>query len=194
MVNLISTSPLEAKVVTGQTVYQSRVIDIEVVSDYGLVRLQLFSRGSDLTETLSEKLNFILPEKGCVQSSDDNTIFWSAPGEWIVATNRDTEEKLAGNLSNKLVKSSSAITVITDSRIVLRLYGPQARQLLSKGSAVDFHHSAFKMGDCVTTKFAQIPMMIAQLNEDEEFLLLTDRSFSVYLHDWLIDAAEEFED
>ena len=194
MVKLTSTSPLEARVVTDKIVYQSRVIDIEVVSDYGLIRLQLFSRGADLTETLSETLKLVLPENGCIQSSDDNTLFWSAPSEWVIATNRDTEEELAKNLSKRLVNSSSAATVITDSRIVLRLYGPLARQLLSKGSAVDFHPSVFKMGNCVTTKFAQIPIMIVQLNEDDEFLLFADRSLAAYLLDWLIDAAEEFED
>jgi sarcosine oxidase subunit gamma len=66
--------------------------------------------------------------------------------------------------------------------------------LLSKGCGLDLHPRSFPAGRCARTRFAQIPVVLDCPDEDSRFDMYAGRSYRQYLHEWLLDAAVEFED
>jgi len=193
MNELISLSDLIPTKSTSNSIFCGTNIHISEVKDYGLIRVQMFNRGTESIDKILTKINIELPSTGQTMFSKQNMTLWSAPGEWIVAVPSGSELVEAERLTKSFADILHAVTIMSDSRVILKLKGPLIRQLLAKGSAVDFHPSVFTFGCCITTKFAQIPVMITQTSEDTDFFLFTDSSYACYLSEWLIDAAAEFE-
>lgn len=194
MDNLIAVSPLAEKreVADQPLVFQHSRLKCEEVKDYGLLRVQVFNRGTEPAEALVKHLPQPLPTAGTMLASDNRLSFWFAPGEWGCAVAAGQETAEAARLNQQLSEQPhfiAAVSTITDSRIVLRISGTSARDLLGVGSGVDFHPSAFKAGQCVTTRFAHIAVLIAQPDNHDSFLLVADRSHGKYLWEWLEDSA-----
>jgi len=199
MASLKPVSPLASLSKMARVPLQGRTICIEEVRDYGLIRLQVFSRGSvpgrgsESTESLSILLGEALPDACQLLPFAKGYAFWTAPGEWIIAVPAGSEIPQSAQCDECLTDVLHAVTIMTDSRLVLRISGAEARQLLAKCSAVDFHPSVFGLGRCVITKFARLPVMITQPTKAEDFMIFVDRSQASYLWEWLEDAAGEFE-
>lgn len=152
-------------------------------TDWGLLRLQIFHRTPGAVDSLAKRLDIRLPAAGETVVENGMRWFWSAPGEWVIAVPADTERDTARALREKLDGLFAVPSVITDSRVVLEISGESARNLLARGSTVDFHPASFGVGQCLSTRFAGVPVMIAQL-EAGIFLLFADRPVAAYLRDW----------
>ncbi|MDB6106635.1 MAG: sarcosine oxidase gamma subunit [Gammaproteobacteria bacterium] len=81
----------------------------------------------------------------------------------------------------------------TDGIGVLGISGPVARDVLMKGCGLDLHPSAFPVGHCARTRFAQMAVIIDHLGEEPSFGLYVARSYLRFLTDWIEDAAVEFQ-
>jgi sarcosine oxidase subunit gamma len=156
-------------------------------TDRGLLRLQTFHRTPDAVGSLSQRLGIRLPAAGETVAEQGMRWFWSAPGEWVITAPAEAERDTARALQEKLDGLFVVLSVMTDSRVVLDISGESARNVLARGSTVDFHPASFGAGQCVNTRFAGVSVMIAQL-EAGSFLLFADRSLGAYLRAWF-DAA-----
>lgn len=76
-------------------------------------------------------------------------------------------------------------------RVIIRIEGPRARQVLAKGTPVDLHASVFPTGQCAVTQMAHVGVHISHPNEDA-FELSVFRGFSESFWEWLTEQAEEF--
>jgi len=70
---------------------------------------------------------------------------------------------------------------------VFRLTGTGARDLLAAGCGIDFRDEKFPVGYCCRTRFAQVAAIIAA-EGPEQFDIYVDRSYEVYLGEWLRDS------
>ena len=159
-------------------------------SDYGLIRLQTFHRKAGQVDNLSMQLGLALPGPGAILASGDLQIFWSAPGEWVIAVPRGSERAALMDLHAKLDGLLAVLSAMTDSRVVLQLGGQQLRTVMARGSSVDFHPASFAEGRCLTTRFAGVPVMLVAL-PGEECLLFADRSVAAYLLDWFEASSQD---
>ncbi|MCD2172386.1 sarcosine oxidase subunit gamma [Rhizobium sp. C4] len=73
-------------------------------------------------------------------------------------------------------------------RVRIRLSGTRATELLSKGTAVDLHDSAFSVGHTATTLFGHISVHLSRTGETE-FELTVLRSFAEALYSELEELA-----
>lgn len=153
-------------------------------TDVGLIRLQTFHRKSGAVEGLSQRLGMLLPGPGEVTAEQGMRLFWSAPGEWIIAVPMGSEQEVVGSLREKLHGLVVVLSVISDSRVMLDITGSAAREVLACGSTVDFHPTQFGVGHCISTRLAGVPVMLACCQSDEMFLLFADRSVAHYLLEW----------
>ena len=185
MAKLLAVSPLRASG-SDVAVIKNDGLLIEEVSGYGLIRLQVFSRGGIEEASLAEQSGLSFPGPGRVASTAHGFIGWAAPYEWILAIAVGADTGQVENLSQGFSGLPSAATVITDSRVLLKLSGTGARRLLAMGSGVDYHPCAFKAGTGVTTKLAGITAMVFQPEEDT-FLVFVDRSHADYFWAWIKD-------
>src|SRR5260370_10299718 len=76
------------------------------------------------------------------------TILWVGPGRWLVVAPQRDGSDLEARLLAGLAGTQGAITDLCNGRAVLRIAGPRGRDLLAKGSSIDFHRRAFPAGSC----------------------------------------------
>ena len=157
----------------------------------GLIRLQTFHRKSGAVANLSRSLGVELPGPGETAADQHRQWFWLAPGEWIVAVHAGTERDVISNLQAKLDGLFVVVSLITDSRVVLDLAGSATRDVLARGSTVDFHPASLGAGRCINTRLAGVPVMLACSSGGESFLLFADRPVGPYLLAWFEAASAE---
>ncbi|MBN7795295.1 sarcosine oxidase subunit gamma [Parahaliea mediterranea] len=150
----------------------------------GLIRLQAFHRRPGAVEELTARLGIEPPGPGSLRSERDRQWFWSAPGEWLIAIPAGTEDAVLGALRAQLDGLFVVLSAITDSQVALDITGEAVREVLARGSTVDFHPASFGAGNCVLTRFAGVPVMLASPGRGEQILLFADRSLARYLLDW----------
>jgi methylglutamate dehydrogenase subunit D len=109
---------------------------------------------------------------------------WAGPDQYFVL------EKPYDELTKKL----SGIASCSDQshgRVIIRIEGPKVRQVLAKGSPVDFHDSEFAIGKSALTQMAHVGVHVTRVGGDA-FELSVFRGFSESFWEWLTEQSEEF--
>jgi len=113
------------------------------------------------------------------------------PGRWIFLHDAADSTSLAATLAAEL-GALAAVTDLSDSRCVLRLWGPQLRAVFAKGLPIDLHPSRFAPGDAATSVIALINVHLWQLDELPCFEIAVPRSLVGSFAAWLRASAGEF--
>jgi sarcosine oxidase subunit gamma len=142
---------------------------------------------------VEKELGFALPLRpNTVTASVDVTAFWLGPNEWLLAVIPYEGTPLAEDLDKALAGLHAAATVLTDSRTVIGVSGPAARDVLAKGCPLDLHPSTFPAGSCAQSLLAKADVLIHLHDDGVRFDLYVQRSYADYLWCWLEDAGAEF--
>jgi sarcosine oxidase, subunit gamma len=120
-------------------------------------------------------------------------VLWLAPDEWLVVAEGEAPDLLA-RLERAVADRRAAVTDLSSSRVIIEIGGAGARDLLAAGCGLDLHPRAFGPGQCAQTLLARVPVILDQLAAAPHFRLLIRRSYTRWLVDWLIDAAEGLDD
>ena len=130
-----------------------------------------------------------IPEKNSsVNSNKDTRILWSAPRSWLILSSK---ENIIDNIKKSCNEKDFAITDISHSRAVIQIKGLQAREVLKKGSPINFNE--FGVNNCVGTVFHGISIVIDSISNDPDtFNILVLRSFGESFYHHITDAALEF--
>lgn len=113
----------------------------------------------------------------------------AGPREWLVVARELESGAVGAQIQNDFADRGAIALDVTDALAVLEVQGASARELLSKGCGLDLHVSAFRVGQCARTRFAQIPVLLLCFETEERFELYAGRSYAQYLYSWLSDAA-----
>jgi methylglutamate dehydrogenase subunit D len=104
------------------------------------------------------------------------------------------EGRLEGVLYRDLKGRLGSIATLSDQshgRIIIRISGPNARQVLAKGTPVDLHKGEFLIGKSAVTQMAHVGVHLTRTGEDA-FELSVFRGFAESFWEWLALQAEEF--
>ena len=127
-------------------------------------------------------------ENSKVASNKETRILWNAPKTWLVISSK---ENIVEIIKEKCDRENFALTDISHSRAVIKIKGLQAKEILKKGSPINFNE--FKQNNCAGTVFHGINIIIDSIdNNPETYHLLTLRSFGESLYHHITDAALEF--
>jgi sarcosine oxidase subunit gamma len=138
-------------------------------------------------------LNFDLPQIPNTAAGAESThALWLGPDEWLIATAPDDAMARAVGLKVALVGLHAAVTDIGDSRTVIRLSGPRAREILAKGCPLDLHPRAFGPGRVAQSLIARAGVVIHQADDAPSYDIYVLASFAAYLWNWLTDAGLEY--
>ncbi|MFH9980807.1 sarcosine oxidase subunit gamma [Streptomyces sp. NPDC017179] len=127
---------------------------------------------------------------GRTAQSGPHTAVWLGPDEWLVLSQGDGPELVAG-LLDALAGDPGAVVDVSANRTTLELSGPSARQVLEKGCVLDLHPRSFGPGRAVATQVGPVPVVLWQTG-DTTYRLFPRSSFADYLARWLIDAMSEY--
>ena len=127
-------------------------------------------------------------ENSKVVSNKETRILWNAPKTWLVISNK---ANIVEAIKEKCNSENFALTDISHSRAIIKIKGLQAKEILKKGSPINFNE--FKKNNCAGTVFHGINIIIDSIdNNPETYHLLTLRSFGESLYHHITDAALEF--
>lgn len=109
------------------------------------------------------------------------TVVMTGPHQyWVIGPVQDD--------AAKQLLGQAVVTPLSSSRTRIELAGEEARTILAKSAAIDFHASAFKPGHFVMTGIHHTPVLIHCTGE-HSFHLYALRTFALDLWEWLADHA-----
>jgi sarcosine oxidase subunit gamma len=112
---------------------------------------------------------------------------WLGPDEWLVLGPPGAGADIVGELGAAFEGSHRSIVDVSANRVALELSGPRAKEILSKGCAIDLHPRAWRPGMCAQTMLARAQVILHERSDTTGILVRP--SFADYLVDWLIDAS-----
>jgi heterotetrameric sarcosine oxidase gamma subunit len=113
--------------------------------------------------------------------------------EWLLVSDQIDGSTLCEHLQRSGHTKNSACVDLSSGVKALRVAGPFARDILSKGCGLDLRTVTFLPGHCTRTRFAQLPVIIHYPDPRPYFDLYISRSYLDYLQSYLQDAALEFQ-
>ena len=167
---------------------ESDLLQISEVKHLRIIQVVQYKRSKIQLSTIQIDDLKLPIENSKVVSNKETRILWNAPKTWLVISNK---ANIVEAIKEKCNSENFALTDISHSRAVIKIKGLQAKEILKKGSPINFNE--FKKNNCAGTVFHGINIVIDSIdNNPETYHLLTLRSFGESLYHHVTDAALEF--
>jgi sarcosine oxidase subunit gamma len=127
-----------------------------------------------------------------VAQAGDVRILWLGPNEWWVVGTDARRAGLIDGLRQAFAGQHTNVTDVSESRTVITLSGPAAREVLARGVSLDLHPRAFGPGQCAQTGLSRANVLLHQLDETPAYEIYVLKSFADYLWRGLGLIAEDF--
>ena len=135
-----------------------------------------------------------LPAKAnTVANNGDRQILWLGPNEWWVTAKDGEAAGLVEALRSAFAGQHATACDVSESRAIITLKGPKAREVLMRGISLDLHPKAFGTGQCAQTGLSRCNVLLHQVGEGPRFEIYVLKSFSDYLWRWLEQIAGDFD-
>lgn len=122
---------------------------------------------------------------------DRMVIVGCAPGQWFALSDGVGRSSAVARLSDALAGIGSVIDH-SAGKIVVRVTGPRARDVLAKGCPIDLDARAFGPGSAASTEIAHIGCVIWQVDDQPTFDLAFNRSVAKSFWSWLAASAAAY--
>jgi len=167
---------------------ESNLLEISEVKHLRVIQVVQYKRSKIQLSTIQIDDLKLPIENSKAASNKETRILWNAPKTCLVISSK---ENIAETIKEKCNSENFALTDISHSRAVIKIKGLQAKEILKKGSPINFNE--FKKNNCAGTVFHGINIIIDSIdNNSETYHLLTLRSFGESLYHHITDAALEF--
>lgn len=125
--------------------------------------------------------------------SDTCRILWLGPHEWWIVAGGGSEERLVADLRQAFSGLHAAVIDVSESRTVITLSGPRARDVLARGCSLDLHPRVFTTGQCAQTGLAKANILICQTDSAPVFEIFVLKSFADYTWQWFGLVGRDFD-
>ena len=160
------------------------VVLIEEVEDFGLVTVKANFLDKKIREMLAKTLGIDLPKTGKIAFGKKLSVGWMSTDEYAIILKKMEADKIIRKLDTKMNKYHHLCVNMSDSRRCYRLRGNGWREVLSKGSPVNFHPLAFGPSSFRRTRVANLAAAIWAVTENEAYLF-SMQSVSGFMSEWL---------
>lgn len=167
-------------------------LSLQRLTDVGYINLRGDTNNRNFLDVAAKVTGLTLPIEPNTVVSGEHDIYWLGPNEWLLVGGQADTSRLTIALTDELERQHVAVNDLSGGQFTYRLRGESARQLLSKGCALDLHPGVFAHGACAQTGLAKASVILRPLHGDSGFDLLVRRSFSDYLWQWLLRAGDEY--
>ena len=167
---------------------ESDLLKITEVKNLNIVQIVKYKKSKiNINDIKIENLEIPL-KNSTVVSNAETRILWSAPNIWLIVSRK---ENITESIKKSCIETDFGITDISHSRAVIKIVGLNAKEVLKKGSPINFDEIG--VDRCVGTTFHGISIIIDSLSENPNtFNLLTLRSFGESFYHHITDSALEF--
>jgi len=150
-----------------------------------IIRLRVRPDGA---ETAAKAMQ--LPQQALQWLDGNPTIHWLGPDQWLLTSENEPVADILAHIDSALSGQLFTATDMSSGLTCFSLSGQSSRTLLAMGCGIDMHPDSFSTGQCIRTRFAQVPVFMVATG-DFEFDLYVDRSYAHYLQEWLSGAGED---
>ncbi len=160
---------------------------LSVTERRGLTLLQLMALPQQVAETAGALRLPTTPGRSAPISG--GVALPLAPGSWMLVGDAAhlPREDLAWRIQGLAYVSDQS-----HGRVVLRLAGARAREVMAKGCRLDLDGRRFGPGGCAQTQIAEIGVLLHQVDEAPSFDLIVAAGYArAFLH-WVKASAAEF--
>jgi len=167
---------------------ESELLKISEVKNLAIIQIVQYKRSKiNINDIKIEGLE-IPKQSPKVHSNKETRILWNAPRTWLILSSK---ENAIETVQKNFKETDFAITDISHSRAVIQIQGEQAKEILKKGSPINFNE--FGVNQCAGTVFHGITLVIDSISNDHDtFNLLVLRSFGESFYHHITDSALEF--
>ena len=167
---------------------QSDLLKVSEVKNLGIIQLVQYKRSKiNINDIKIEGLE-IPTQSSKVNSNKETRILWNAPRTWLILSSK---ESIIDTIQKSFKDTDFAITDISHSRAIIQIKGNNAKEILKKGSPINFNE--FEANKCVGTVFHGITIVIDSISNDPDtFNLLVLRSFGESFYHHITDSTLEF--
>ena len=162
-------------------------IAMREISDRGMIDLRGEASSAKFKQAAKSVLGVDLPTKprsSAVKGAI--TVFWLSVDQWLITCPRGKEGKLVADLRKALDGVHSLVVDVSDMRAIIRLDGEHVREVLMKGSSVDFTLPEYKAGVVRRLVFAEIAALAHIVSEKPDTVdMYVFRSYADYTWKWL---------
>ena len=166
---------------------ESDLLQISEIKNVVIIQIVQYKKSKlTLKEMQIDGLQF--PVKNSSVVSDETTrILWNAPNTWLVVSKNKNIFKI---IKKTCSDDNFAVTDISHSRAIVQIKGKDAREVLKKGSPLNYNE--FRNNNCASTVFNGITIIVDQISENpDEFNIFALRSFGESFYHSITDAALE---
>ena len=164
------------------------LLKISEVKNLSIIQIVQFKKSKiNINDIKIDELE-ISTKNSVVKSNKETRILWIGPRNWLILSKKEN----IGEIIKKNCKEIDfAITDISHSRAIIQIKGLQAKEILKKGSPINFNE--FKINQCAGTVFHGISIIIDSISDDPyTFNILVLRSFGESFYHHITDSALEF--
>jgi sarcosine oxidase subunit gamma len=167
---------------------KARGVRLREIGDLGKIDLRGEPADRAFMSAVGRSLDLLLPTEPCTSiRQNGRSALWLGPDQWLITCARDEIADVRAKLDDGLGSVHAAVTDVSAGRVVFRLSGPGARDVLAKGCPLDLHPRMVRPGYVAGSVLAKITALI-HLAEDDVIDLHIGRSFADYLWAWLENA------
>ena len=167
-------------------------LKLQRLMDNGYINLRGAANNPEFLDAVETATGLALPVEPNTVASGEHDIYWLGPNEWMLVGEQAATSRLTVALTRELEQQHAAVNDLSGGQITYRLSGEGARQLLSKGCALDLHPSVFSHGACAQTGLAKAGVILRPLHGEFGFDVLVRLSFADYLWQWLLRAGRGY--
>jgi len=185
MSEAVYTSPLAHLEDTRDTAELS--ISMSEVSDRSMIDLRGEAGSVKFRQAAKAALGIDLPLKPRSSAvKGDVTVLWLSVDQWLVCCPRTRAGTLVDKLHKNLVDIHSLAVDVSDARAIIRLEGDTVREVLMKGSSIDFTLPEYTAGLVRRLMFAEIAAL-AHIVTDKPCTIdiYVFRSYADYTWKWI---------
>lgn len=162
-------------------------ISMSEVSDRGMIDLRGEAGSVKFRQAAKAALGLNLPLKPrSTVVKGDVTVLWLSVDQWLVCCPRSMAGGMVDKLRKTLGEIHSLVVDVSDARAIIRLEGDNAREVMMKGSSIDFTLPDYKAGLVRRLVFAEIAAL-AHIVTDRPCTIdiYVFRSYADYTWKWI---------
>jgi len=126
-----------------------------------------------LAQALRYHAGLTPPAPGCWVGDDTLALLWTAPGQFLAVGDAAATQRLADTLSARAL-----LIDLTGARVVVRLSGPSARDILARVVPLDLHPRAMRPGHVASTVAAHLGVQVWQIDDAPSYDLAGPVSYA----------------
>ncbi|MEM8793051.1 MAG: sarcosine oxidase subunit gamma family protein [Pseudomonadota bacterium] len=177
-------------VLAGAVAEQGLTVKIEDRGPTGMITLRGDLASAALQSAVKADFGVPVPDTLTARFGGGEGAVWMSPDELLLFCAYSEAAVKTAALGEALAGEHHMAVNVSDTRAVLQVTGPGARELMAKGAPLDVSDAAFPVGTARRTHFAEIAVGLWRTGDDA-WEIVCFQSYAQHIFDWLVASSGE---